>query len=214
MLKYNWIIYAIGFLAQGFFSARILSQWYKSEKAKALVSPLSYWIFSLAGSYLMFVYGWCRDDFSIILGQLISYYIYIWNLNVKGLWHKLNILIRIILVATPVAALVMVFNDAASFLDSFLKNDNIPLGLVIFGSFGQVVFTLRFVYQLLYSHKKKESALPIGFWLISLLGSGIIITYGIIRKDPVLILGQSFGFVVYVRNVVIGTRANKRETKV
>ena len=60
-----------------FFSARILIQWILSERAKEIVSPAIFWILSIAGSYLLFIYGWCRDDFSIILGQVFSYYIYI-----------------------------------------------------------------------------------------------------------------------------------------
>lgn len=77
-------VYSIGFLAQGFFSARMLIQWILSERAHRVMSPNAYWICSLAGSILLFVYGWLRDDFAIIFGQLISYYIYIWNLNIKG----------------------------------------------------------------------------------------------------------------------------------
>ena len=50
------------------------------------------------------------------------------------------------------------------------------------------------------------SALPLGFWIISLAGSSAIIAYGIFRKDPVLILGQSFGIVAYIRNLMIGVR--------
>ena len=42
-----------------------------------------------------------------------------------------------------------------------------------------------------------------GFWIISIIGSIIIISYAICRKDPVLIIGQSFGMVAYVRNVMI-----------
>ena len=68
-------VYAIGFLAQGFFSARMLLQWGMSEKAHRVVSPNIYWICSLVGSILLFAYGWLRNDFAIILGQMISYYI-------------------------------------------------------------------------------------------------------------------------------------------
>lgn len=50
-----------------------------------------------------------------------------------------------------------------------------------------------------------------GFWAISLFGSGVIIAYGIFRMDPVLILGQSFGFVAYIRNLVIGFKENKTD---
>lgn len=72
-----YLVYAIGFIAQGFFSARILTQWILSERAKKVLSPNIFWIFSLTGSVLLFIYGWLRDDFSIIFGQLITYYIYI-----------------------------------------------------------------------------------------------------------------------------------------
>lgn len=77
------MIYIIGFLAQLLFSARLLLQWIMSERAKKVVSPSIFWKLSLIGAWLLFIYGWLRDDFAIILGQLISYYIYIWNLDKK-----------------------------------------------------------------------------------------------------------------------------------
>ena len=70
-------IYAIGFLAQAFFSARLLYQWIATEKAKRVLSPSAFWILSIFGSYLLFIYGVLRNDFAIILGQFISYYIYL-----------------------------------------------------------------------------------------------------------------------------------------
>ncbi len=66
------MIYLIGFLAQAFFSARILFQWILTERAHKVVSPTIYWVLSMAGAYLLFLYGWMRNDFSIILGQLIA----------------------------------------------------------------------------------------------------------------------------------------------
>lgn len=200
------IVYAIGFLAQAFFSARILVQWILSERAKHLVSPTLYWVFSILGSYLLFIYGWCREDFSIIFGQVISYYIYIWNLNAKGIWRPLPFFVRLLLVVTPLCALVALMHDLPHFVDIFLQNDKIPLWLIIFGSLGQLIFTLRFVYQWFYSRRRGESSLPVNFWIISLTGSAIIVAYGIFRLDPVLILGQSVGFIAYSRNIVIGKR--------
>jgi lipid-A-disaccharide synthase-like uncharacterized protein len=80
---------------------------------------------------------------------------------------------------------------------------------LIFGSAGQVIFALRFIYQFLFSAIHHESALPVGFWIISLLGSSIIISYAIFRRDPVLILGQSFGFVAYIRNLMIAYKSRE-----
>lgn len=202
----GWI-YAIGFLAQLFFSARIVIQWILSERAHRIVSPSAYWICSLAGSWLLFLYGWLRDDFAIILGQLISYYIYLWNLNLKGIYHKIPALARIVLLATPVVAVAAIAGHAEQFAEAFLQNDEIPLGLLLFGSFGQAVFSLRFIYQWIYSARHGESSLPTGFWVMSLAGSAMIVCYGAFRLDPVLVLGQSFGFAAYARNLVIGYKS-------
>lgn len=199
-------VYAIGFIAQGFFSARMLIQWILSERAKKIVSPNLYWICSLVGSILLFAYGWMRDDFSIILGQLISYYIYIWNLNIKGVWKKLPRPVAWILALLPVVAVGTMLGEAEMFLRRFFHNSDVPLWLLIFGSAGQVIFTVRFIYQWYYSYKRHVSLLPVTFWIISLVGSGIIVCYGLFRLDPVLAIGQSVGFITYTRNIIIGKR--------
>lgn len=199
-------IFAIGFLAQAFFSARILIQWILSERAKQVVSPTAYWVCSIAGSYLLFVYGWLRDDFAIILGQMVSYYIYLWNLNAKGIWPRISLSLRAVLLLTPALAIAGIARNAKHFFDTFMLNDQIPLGLLLFGSAGQLIFSLRFVYQLYCSARRHESVLPAGFWGLSLLGSSMIVIYGAIRLDPVLILGQSVGFVAYTRNLFIGRK--------
>lgn len=209
----SYLVFALGFLAQIFFSLRTLLQWWKSEKARKVESPAGYWILSVLGAYIMFIYGVMRDDFSIILGQLISYYVYLWNLGAKGIWKRIVPLLRIVLLLTPVAAVLMLLRNAAEYLQSFFFNDDIPFWLVIFGSAGQIIFTLRFVYQYFYSQRKHQSALPAGFWIISLIGSSVIIAYGLFRRDPVLILGQSFGFVAYIRNLMIGFKERKNEVR-
>lgn len=207
---HDYLMFTIGFLAQAFFSARILFQWILSERAKQVVSPTIYWVLSIFGAYLLFIYGWLRDDFAIIFGQMISYYIYIWNLNEKGVWRKLHLLAKIILLGTPLIAFGMVFHNLPAFINTFFRNENLPLWMILFGSTGQIIFTLRFVYQWYESSKRNESILPGGFWIISLIGSGIIIAYGIYRLDPVLILGQSVGFIAYSRNLIIGNKYKKQ----
>ena len=203
------MLYIIGFLAQICFSSRLIFQWIISEKEKRVVSPSIFWLLSLFGSYLLFFYGWLRNDFAIILGQLISYYIYIWNLDIKHSWEKIPRPIRYLLIATPVLAIGYMFTEARTFIAQFFNNADIPLGLLVWGSAGQVIFTLRFVYQWIYSRKRQESILPMGFWLISLTGSFIIVSYAIVRLDPVLVLGQSTGLLVYIRNIYIMQKNKK-----
>lgn len=207
------MLYVIGFLAQICFSSRLIFQWILSEKEKRVVSPSIFWLLSLLGSYLLFFYGWLRNDFAIILGQLISYYIYIWNLDIKHNWQKIPRPIRYFLIATPVFAIGYMFTEARTFIAQFFNNEDIPLGLLIWGSAGQVIFTLRFVYQWIYSRKRQESILPMGFWIISLIGSFVIVSYAIVRLDPVLVLGQSTGFLVYIRNLYI-LHKNQKSSKI
>lgn len=204
----NYIVFGIGFLAQALFSARLVIQWLLSEKARKVVSPTSYWQISILASYLLFVYGWLRDDFAIILGQYISYYIYIWNLNTKNHWKELPAFIRLVLLLTPVLVIIYLLLTWDINGPRLFRNANIPLGLLIFGSMGQIIFTFRFIYQWFYSRHKGESVFPVTFWVLSLLGSAIIVSYGIYRSDPVLILGQSVGFIAYIRNLFI-LRKNK-----
>lgn len=199
-----FIIMSVGFLAQAFFSARILVQWVLSERCRQVVSPSLFWILSLAGAYLLCLYGWLRDDFSIVLGQFISYYIYLWNLKAKGIWKNIPSILKMVLLLTPVVAIALVMQNATLFIRHFLRNEDIPFRLVLFGSIGQILFTLRFVYQLIYSYRRQRSVLPVGFWVISLAGALLIVVYGIIRLDAVLIVGQSFGIVAYTRNLWIG----------
>ncbi|MBK8578714.1 MAG: lipid-A-disaccharide synthase N-terminal domain-containing protein [Accumulibacter sp.] len=69
------------------------------------------------------------------------------------------------------------------------------------GLLGQAVFTGRFALQWIYSEIRKESVIPKGFWYLSLVGSALLLSYALYREDPVFIIGQSFGFVVYIRNL-------------
>lgn len=203
----QYLIFVVGFVAQAFFSARMLIQWVLSEKRKRIVSPVIYWLCSLAGSILLFVYGCLRNDFAIVLGQLVSYYIYVWNLDIKGAWTKIPLALRVLLFALPVAAVAYLLGDAGYFVRTFFHNEKIPFLLLLYGSAGQIIFTLRFIYQWYYSYRRHHSELPIGFWVISLVGSAMIVSYAIFRHDPVLILGQSVGFITYSRNIMIGAKS-------
>lgn len=82
-------------------------------------------------------------------------------------------------------------------------NENIPLWLLVLGIISQTLFTFRFIYQWIYSERIKESQLPLGFWVISLSGSLLILVYAIFRRDPVLLAGHFVGFIVYTRNIII-----------
>lgn len=204
----NWIILSIGFLAQTLFSSRLIIQWITSEKQKRVITPTLFWTLSLIASFLLFIYGYLRDDFAIMLGQGLTYYIYIRNLQLQNQWKTFPASIRWILLLMPVFITVFYFNNNAIDTVKLFKNQAIPLWLLVLGIVSQIVFTLRFVYQWLYSEKNKESSLPLGFWALSLIGSLLILTYAIFRVDYVLLVGHSLGAVIYVRNLLILKQQN------
>ena len=199
----DWIIYTIGFAAQILFSGRLLVQWILSEKKKRVITPSLFWKLSLIASFLLFVYGYLRDDFAIMLGQSLTYFIYIRNLHLQGEWQRTPVWIRIFLIIFPILIVIYAYNNGEYDLYQLFNNEDIPLWLLILGVVSQIIFTFRFIYQWIYSEKIKISKLPIGFWRLSVLGASLILTYAIFRLDPVLFIGHGAGLIIYIRNIFI-----------
>ena len=66
---------------------------------------------------------------------------------------------------------------------------------------------MRFFIQWLSSERKRRSHIPVAFWYFSLTGGVILLAYALHRADPVFICGQSFGVLVYLRNLQLIARA-------
>ncbi len=197
------LIYSLGFFAQSLFGARIIVQWYKSEREGHVVSPTLFWIFSLCGSFLFLIYGVLRKDPIILLGQTLSFYIYIRNLQLKKFWLKIPLVWRIFISPLPfVLYLIMIFTTPDSF-QSVLSKLNYTDHVLLIGGIGQLLLNLRYLYQWYYSERANESLLPLGFWLISAAASVMVVYYGFNRLDPVLLIAQSMGFVAYLRNIYL-----------
>lgn len=206
----HWLIFAIGFVAQGLFSSRVFLQWIVSERHKKVLTPNLFWEISLFASCLLFVYGYLRDDFAIMLGQVITYYIYVRNIQLEKEWNKKPRWLRIFIYVFPGLVLIYGFNNHITDRINLFQNEDIPWMLMVLGIIAQILFTLRFVYQWLYSEARQESILPLGFWLLSLAGSLLIFVYAIFRRDPVLFLGHLSGIVIYSRNIFLLKRYGGR----
>ncbi len=79
----------------------------------------------------------------------------------------------------------------------------IEIIFLVIGFLGQGVFASRFIVQWIYSERKGESLVPVVFWYLSILGGLGLLTYAIFRKDPVIIVGQIFGILIYSRNLYL-----------
>lgn len=199
----SWEVYTLGFIAQILFSARLIFQWISSEKQRKVLTPPNFWKISLIASFLLFIYGYLRNDFAIMLGQALTYVIYIRNLQLQGEWKKLNKTLRWFLYLLPVILFIYSYNNNTYDVKKLFFNEAIPFWLLFLGSGAQVIFTFRFIYQWYHSEKIKESVLPLGFWLLSLTGATLILFYAILRRDPVLLIGHLGGSIIYIRNIIL-----------
>lgn len=202
----EYLIYGLGFFAQALFGSRMIVQWISSERAGKVMSPTIFWQTSLLASFLFMIYGLLRYDVVIVAGQLLSYYIYIRNLQLKESWLTIPVSLRLIFLLSPVVTVVWIGFFNHSMLTQLELQNDFTQPFMLLGAAGQLILNLRFIYQWYYSEKRHISVLPGGFWILSLLGSVLVIGYAVYRQDPVLLLAQSLGLIVYVRNIFLGLK--------
>lgn len=199
-IDYLW--FAIGLLAQACFSARFLVQWLLSEKAKRSLMPIHFWYFSLAGAVLLLAYAVHRRDPVITTGQLIGLLIYLRNLQLiyreKNGGVAISWLWAWLLLALPAIAIGYELGPDSAAKPLVFDNFWTSVGFV-----GQTLFTSRFLVQWWSSERAARSVTPTLFWYFSLAGSFILLAYAMAVADPIIILGQTFGVLIYVRNLLL-----------
>src|SRR3954469_14142922 len=77
-------------------------------------------------------------------------------------------------------------------------------------SAGGAIFTARFLVQWIASERKRDSIVPEAFWWLSLVGGLTLLSYASYRQDPVIIVGQGMGLIVYARNLMLVGKAKRR----
>jgi lipid-A-disaccharide synthase-like uncharacterized protein len=78
------------------------------------------------------------------------------------------------------------------------------------GLIAQFLFSMRFLVQWIATERARTSIIPETFWYFSFFGGILLLAYAIYRMDPVFILGQAMGLVIYLRNIYfiwLGKRA-------
>ncbi len=77
---------------------------------------------------------------------------------------------------------------------------------VLLGYVAQLMFTMRFLVQWVASERAGKMVMPIAFWFFSIGGGLLLLAYALFIRDPVFILGQAFGVLVYARNLYFELR--------
>lgn len=101
---------------------------------------------------------------------------------------------------------------AQTVMSWFHVNSTAELLWVLFGLTAQLMFTGRFLLQWLASEKQRKSVVPVAFWYFSLIGGVMLLLYAIHRRDPVIILGQAVGVVIYLRNLMLIHADRRRQS--
>ena len=97
--------------------------------------------------------------------------------------------------------LMSLANEIGSiFYDAFIVKFDFWL---IFGITAQLLFAARFLVQWISSERAGRSVVPVAFWFFSMAGGLMTLTYGIVKREPVIIMGQAFSTIIYVRNLML-----------
>lgn len=98
-------------------------------------------------------------------------------------------------------------NVAGYIYDVFVQKFDFWLA---FGLIAQLVFTARFLVQWIASERAGRSVIPFAFWVLSLAGGLMTLVYGVARREPVIILGQALAVIIYVRNLMLIMRNQRK----
>jgi len=97
--------------------------------------------------------------------------------------------------------LIQFGQDFSNYLyDVFIAKFDFWLG---FGLVAQLFFTARFLVQWISSERAGQSVVPMAFWLFSMGGGLMTLVYGIVKREPVIILGQALATLIYLRNIML-----------
>jgi lipid-A-disaccharide synthase-like uncharacterized protein len=82
---------------------------------------------------------------------------------------------------------------------------------LVFGLAAQLVFAARFIVQWISSERAGKSVIPFGFWILSVSGGLMTLLYGLVKREPVIIVGQGLATFIYLRNIMLIFRERDRQ---
>jgi lipid-A-disaccharide synthase-like uncharacterized protein len=106
--------------------------------------------------------------------------------------------------------MISVVSDVRAYLyDVFIAKADFWL---MFGVAAQLLFTARFVVQWFVSEKAGKSVMPVAFWFLSMGGGVMLLIYGIVRREPIIIMGQALAVFIYLRNLMLIFRPKTKDS--
>lgn len=104
--------------------------------------------------------------------------------------------------------LIQLSRDVGAYLyDVFVAKFDLWLA---FGIVAQILFAMRFIVQWIASEKAGKSVMPIAFWFFSMAGGTLTLIYGLVKREPVIIMGQALSIFIYIRNLQLIIKDSRR----
>jgi lipid-A-disaccharide synthase-like uncharacterized protein len=79
-----------------------------------------------------------------------------------------------------------------------------------FGLIAQLLFAARFLVRWFASERAGKSVVPFAFWIFFHGRRLMTLLYGLVKREPVIIVGQGLATIIYVRNIMLIFRERNR----
>jgi lipid-A-disaccharide synthase-like uncharacterized protein len=213
-MDFRSIVITVGVIGQIIFFMRFMVQWLYTEKQRKSVVPVSFWVFSITGSFIVLSYSIIIKDPIFIAGQSLGFVIYIRNLYFIAIEKGFS-KTRFRNSVLAFMFFYIIVTSAIAWFSPEIRQEKEPVKLFwlyALGLSGQGFFFLRFFVQWLYAEKLRKSVFPVAFWYFSLAGSFLLLAYSVLVHDIVFIIGQVLGILIYLRNLYFINREKTAET--
>jgi len=85
---------------------------------------------------------------------------------------------------------------------------------LVFGLIAQLAFAARFLVQWISSERAGKSVIPFAFWIFSMGGGLMTLVYGLVKREPVIIVGQGLATIIYVRNIMLIFKERREKERI
>jgi lipid-A-disaccharide synthase len=214
------LFYPLGYIASFLFFLRFYIQWFKSEKKKKSHVTKGFWNLSLSGNICMGLHALFQLQLPILLIQTANGIISWRNKNLMQENREKKSFKKILLfMACALIAMSTLFFFLSSFFGGIFwmgfSNTDYPISFFwhLFGLLGMLLFASRFWVQWFQSEKMQKSVLQSSFWILSLTGGSISLTYFLYLHDPIQTLSYGLGLLPFIRNLMLLKTETNRKNK-
>lgn len=213
--EWRVLLYPLGFLASVAFSARFLLQWILSEFKRQSVTPLAFWILSLAGNLLLWCHATVQQQVHVALFQVCNGVIAWRNLNLAqppSQQCRGATVFAVFVFGIAVTLTLFLLQGARTGLAPWFRVPTFLPGLAapqvsmawhLLGVLGLFFLSLRFGIQWWLAEKRRRNDLNPAFWWTSLTGALLCLIYFGRIHDPVNALSALFSLAIGARNLVL-----------